>query len=899
MEASAFVFFLYFGVVMPPYLHERLMRLLDSCINEEVPLGRTWLRFHGFQGGLVWEKIKGVMRVWRNERNPLFNAKAFLESYEIENPMNEGINQARCQIQQDMLLSYLEQLPESELASIFPESGWSSEEKREFLRSSSEIISSRAMYLNGCVADVAWLHQVGALIPPTPLLNRERPSYQKTITFLQRFYAGGLNRDLSSEEIQMMIPAVTHVMSSWKPNVLLYDEAWVLQSNISGINGQCAKPSSVAADGYQNNNNNTSSSGNFSYLKNCKLASTIFHPNELMESLLSMDWIKDPVKPTGFYDWSTHFFSQAAQALSYFIHLNDISTRAESAMPVSKRRHPFMLEFILGDMHEIAERIGDRREGKMYPFRPDKFLRIYVNNVPDYCGMLSLFTKMTGLLKDECQHVATTTTAASTASTASTVEEHLNANNTEDNSSRSSVVDCVCCLNPANASAVAAKKKMTKNNNKCLVPFIESYILLNTGIWKDLEQVVFSHTLVPSLGSISRYLGIELLEGGLWQTPSKWTRACSLRSAGNSVEEATSSVKSDDVKALTMTTHSRISPTELNIWLYRVFCAICLPVPMDPQVFIREFFPNNLTTFLHLIEYLWREKLVPAHWLAQSLEAILENRISVKSVCSIIPATSPNSPVNNCSNNNNVSNCPLVKMSVAPFLLELKTLTALWLQKASLLEFPLVCPLPGSIITCECFVVPCDFKQQQQQQQQPKAPVKLPSKKKTKGRQANNTSSNGNSRSGNVSDTFSAEEMFGGHVRAPVMGLALEPLNRNGKSAIFDLPQREDESEDENGFPILYGSLLKNYLKLSDDDDDDKDDHNNDGGEVSRSQPPPIHILSVFDWLSDQNRIVFNLPADLYGYFRRNNWTLFLFRTDNWAPITRRQYFNQVFIKQQ
>ena len=159
-----------------------------------------------------------------------------------------------------------------------------------------------------------------------------------------------------------------------------------------------------------------------------------------------------------------------------------------------------------------------------------KFHRIFMSNIADYCGLLTSFVSVVPLMEKNC--------------------------------------DIPC--------------------------WMFSNVLLNTGIWKNYEQYIYSSTLINGSERVKELLDVYLVSGGIW----------------------------DDFQVWGPQKFTLPSRNSLIIWLHRLFLSICYPAIRDPNAVCFEYSPMTLQVFLLTLTRLYKLG-VPAHWLSSVIETLL------------------------------------------------------------------------------------------------------------------------------------------------------------------------------------------------------------------------------------------------------------------------------------
>jgi hypothetical protein len=123
----------------------------------------------------------------------------------------------------------------------------------------------------------------------------------------------------------------------------------------------------------------------------------------------------------------------------------------------------------------------------------------------------------------------------------------------------------------------------------------------------------------------------------------------------------------------------------LGRWLLAIFFKIALPMhrPVGAQRVDEVDAPLNLTAFFRILRMLHAHKY-PSHWLAETLVAILENKVRTD----VRPPRSfPLDP------EDTAKTYPNARMDLAPFMLEMRTLTAIWSDELPF-GIPSIVPMP-------------------------------------------------------------------------------------------------------------------------------------------------------------------------------------------------------------
>lgn len=216
---------------------------------------------------------------------------------------------------------------------------------------------------------------------------------------------------------------------------------------------------------------------------------------------------------------------------------------------------------------------------------------------------------------------------------------------------------------------------------------ITSTCLRNTGIWKSQEQFHSEYIIVNDFNTLFKLTQAQFVKRDEYDTLFPMSGYMDWRRA-------------------TMKKFPYEFPVpraELSRWLFAHFFKLALPCSRDPDDHNLDLFlfPTlNLTNFFRLLIHL-HEIGYPAHWLADVLAKILENQV----VTTARPPRTLPLEVDEVSRRH-----PAAKLSTAPYILEMTTLTVLFQR---ILPF---CPIttaslpsPGSIYSYSVRMRTVDF----------------------------------------------------------------------------------------------------------------------------------------------------------------------------------------------
>ncbi|KAI9347252.1 hypothetical protein BDR26DRAFT_916160 [Obelidium mucronatum] len=187
---------------------------------------------------------------------------------------------------------------------------------------------------------------------------------------------------------------------------------------------------------------------------------------------------------------------------------------------------------------------------------------------------------------------------------------------------------------------------LLKTDNPKYPAFMISNCLLNTGIWTDYNEYIFSSSMFSDRSEMEFLLGIKFLCGDLFGDDAHWLF--------NPTPAVANAFDQRDV---------------LVNWLHRLLLGIAYPARRAQKRYA-EVNPLTLNTFLMAVERL--SKTVPKHWLSQVLQDLLFSS-SIKTKA-IPPRHSPNKPP---QANSAVPTATHV-LHTKPIQPELLALTTLW-----------------------------------------------------------------------------------------------------------------------------------------------------------------------------------------------------------------------------
>ena len=285
--------------------------------------------------------------------------------------------------------------------------------------------------------------------------------------------------------------AKTVIEDTWKANRTMFDPSW---TGFGGLNGGDTR---------------------FNPIHDIGSKFLVARDHQLLNTLLDAP-TEDQIQKMNFFQCSTLFFWNTAHALKNLLLTDSLS-----------------LEISLGSITSLCRSIQDDQSTS----RPKKFHRIFLSNIPDYIGMISVFTEVMPLLHRPSDGLST---------------------------------------------------------------FLQTNVLLNTGIWQSMSHYTFAATGIPSRNDMLRLMGVLRLTGeDIFSEQNQWTWA---------------------QKSSKMMVHA--TRDELTTWLHRVLLSALLPPVRDPWGACNEQCPTNVATFMRLCAFSVEELGYPPHWVGGILDEI-------------------------------------------------------------------------------------------------------------------------------------------------------------------------------------------------------------------------------------------------------------------------------------
>jgi hypothetical protein len=160
------------------------------------------------------------------------------------------------------------------------------------------------------------------------------------------------------------------------------------------------------------------------------------------------------------------------------------------------------------------------------------------------------------------------------------------------------------------AFLLSAQRLKENSNFPCWFAF---NCMLNTGIFEDTNEFIFSATVLNGTVELKQILGIRLRCGELWGEDFCWQ------------------VLPDAPPP---------NRKQVASWLRRLFLAICYPAQRSMHTMIVEYSPMNMNVFMLTLKYLIEYRSVPAHFIMEVLLPLISNPIIMTT--EPIPEKSPN-----------------------------------------------------------------------------------------------------------------------------------------------------------------------------------------------------------------------------------------------------------------
>ncbi|EGG14527.1 hypothetical protein DFA_12303 [Cavenderia fasciculata] len=289
-----------------------------------------------------------------------------------------------------------------------------------------------------------------------------------------------------------------------------------------------------------------------------------FKPINIVADFNQYVWVGLPKHNKTLFDHFIHVFYQTARGL----------VRLSSS-------NALVIEMRVGDYQSVLESVRDNKEERKASGMAVEYDSIYLSNVPDYTGYLSVFT------------------------------------------------DTIEMLKPVKHS------------------YIGFNIFLNTSLWKSFDDTIHTYLLVPGAKALPRYLGVKSVgTGDLWQ--------------GLRFSRVEGPIPLDQL----------VGRDELVAWLSRLFISIVTPSAMEPRT-VPINSPDNIAMFFKFLGRLLRVGY-PPHWISGMVQLLLTGSLTTVEPTRkkrIMPVPPPRSTPT------------LKKLSIKPWIIDIRTQAALWMDK--------------------------------------------------------------------------------------------------------------------------------------------------------------------------------------------------------------------------
>ncbi|KAJ3092480.1 hypothetical protein HK102_006891 [Quaeritorhiza haematococci] len=290
---------------------------------------------------------------------------------------------------------------------------------------------------------------------------------------------------------------------------------------------------------------------------------------------------------------------------------------------IAEYSNNFVLEFNQGDVNKTAFMISRRHEEREKQGLPTRFHRVLLSNVPDYCGLLTSLLTIGPLLY---------------------------------------------------------KQKEAK-----FPCWMQCNVLLNTVIWENYDEYIFSSTMLNGPEEVEEVLGIKQTCGGLFNIDVCWVLTDDAADGKNQKDNKNG--KSNEMRVGSV---PRASKAQIIRWLHRLYLGICYPAFRDGRKACFEYSPMTISAFILTLVRLY-ENGIPAHWISSVVETFLTGKRLT---------TTAQPPVSSPNPQSSVQLTKTFEIYIEPFQEELATLLSLWSRHSNTF-FPLYYDaLPNDVVEC-------------------------------------------------------------------------------------------------------------------------------------------------------------------------------------------------------
>ena len=403
-----FITYVYIGVAMPELFHERLFELLNDLLDKD--LADADLPYLHMNETTLF-KIKQSMNYWvkNMKRLPL---KRVLDNYNIVNPllapgavnMLPGYEEVmKKQLSEKIagLRAHVMQMPDEKIRAHFSRSGMDKKARVSDMRQMM-LQSIEQMAMEDAFETVESVSKFADIPADMLVLTRSKA---------------------------LLLPLGIVDATEALPNgVLVKDMIGILRNqNLASTDRRTLQLIESYGIYVQKFFRLNPCLFDFGWWKEMKSVDLIFHPSEVISSLYASQTVTAP-KAKDIYDYFGHFFWRVGKCLA------QLGDRMK-------------IELVHGDVNKILRIV------------PGKFHRIFLSNIPDYCGLLT-------------------------------------------------------ALISAGPSLVG---------NAPFPCYLTCNIMLNTGIWPTYDDYVHSSTLLRGADEVAEILGLELLQGDVLGDEPQWS----------------------------------------------------------------------------------------------------------------------------------------------------------------------------------------------------------------------------------------------------------------------------------------------------------------------------------------------------------------------------------------
>uniref|UniRef100_A0A7S2ULC9 DUF4470 domain-containing protein n=1 Tax=Attheya septentrionalis TaxID=420275 RepID=A0A7S2ULC9_9STRA len=431
--------YIFFGYVMPPSVYDHFIEVIDELVGNDFCDVKKWMSAESCD----WLKIKDIMLYWRHAKEGQDNfptiATVLTHMYSPDPPngmlYSEGsdafdrvkgrqdefnernrknkealVKNVDNLTREDMDRMFDPELIES-LKSIIPPDKYTDERLLDVLRNAlrkrfqSIDVNDMAGTVNGSISngrilDQAFLKRTKGILPPN--------GYTAAGTLYDDIWENGPSDEALIDE------AKKEVMESWVVNRTMFDPVWC-----------------DFWEGWVGRNE---------YNPVAQIVKSFLWVTGIVESFTGDVVDCEDVRDLDFFECTSLLFWNTAHAITRLVDTGSLT-----------------FELSISPITDYCRKIQEDRMRS----RPSIFHRIFLSNVPDYIGMLSVFTEVMPVLHRPSKRVPT---------------------------------------------------------------FVQASVLFNNGIWEDYEHYIFSATAIPNAKEIRKLLGVQhLTSNSVWIDQNQWT----------------------------------------------------------------------------------------------------------------------------------------------------------------------------------------------------------------------------------------------------------------------------------------------------------------------------------------------------------------------------------------